>query len=125
MTVKLDGLTELSDWLTVTGPDLARNLARDMVLDVASDIATEAKDIMPVNQGKMKAGTKAKRGRSTKRQAVAEVVCPVFYWIFLEHGDGPDGVEHAMFRRAEQTVLAGLDRAQFSRFRKRLAGAFK
>ena len=125
MSVDLNGLNELKGWLSVTAPDLARQLAGDMVLDVAEGIAGEARRIMPVDQGEMKAKTKAKRGRSTKNQKVAEVRCGAFYWLFLEHGDGPDGVEHAMFRRAQETVQAGLDRAEFKRFRSRLQGALK
>ena len=125
MSVTLDGLDELKGWLEVSAPNLASKLAGDMVLDVAEGIAGEARRIMPVNTGKMRAQTSSKRGRSTKTLKVAEVHCGAFYWIFLEHGDGPDGVEHAMFRRAQETVQAGLDRAEFPRFRKRLQDAFK
>lgn len=123
--MNLNGLTELSDWLTVTAPNLARQLAGDMVMDVAKGIADEAKATMPTNTGKMKKATRARKGRASKTQVSANVECKAFYWVFLEHGDGPDGVEHAMFRRAEEKVKAGLDRAEFTRFRKRLAGAFK
>lgn len=125
MSVKLEGLTDLTQWLTVTAPDLARQLAGDLVMDTAKAIADEAKANMPSKTGKMKKATRARKARSSKTQAVANVECKAFYWIFLEHGDGPDGVEHAMFRRAEETVKAGLDRAEFPRFKRRLAGAFK
>lgn len=123
MSVNLDGLADVNEWLAVTAPDLARQLAGDLVLDIATAIAAQAKEIMPTKTGKMKKATKAKRAKASKGQVSAVVTCGAFYWTFLEHGDGPDGVEHAMFRRAETTVQAGLDRAEFPRFRRRLQGA--
>lgn len=124
MSIKLDGIEALEQWLSVTAPDLARQLAGDMVLDVAQAIASDAKARMPADTGKMKKKTKAKKDKATKTQQSASVLCGAFYWPFLENGDGPDGVEHAMFSKAQHRVEASLATAQFPRFKKRLAGAF-
>lgn len=93
--------------LSSVGPKEARHLARNTVQQVASDIAKDAADMAPRDDGVLKRSIKARR-RNTHGGDVFESVVHVlrtggndaFYWRFLEYGQGPDGVEHAMFLKA-------------------------
>jgi hypothetical protein len=51
-----------------------------------------------IDEGKIKRGTKAKRRRGSRDKVQSDVIVQgAFYWRFLEYGQGPDGVEYAMF----------------------------
>lgn len=89
-------------------PKEARALMRSTVQQVASDIAKDARARAPRDAGELRRGITARR-RNTHGGDVLESVVYVrrdkgsvdpFYWRFLEYGQGPDGVEHAMFLKA-------------------------
>lgn len=90
----------------------------------------------PDDTGTLRAATAAKRERGTRDQmrATVRVGGKAFYWRFLEYGDGPDNVEHAMFLKALEAIRPDVDRiyletlarkleARLARERRRSAGA--
>lgn len=102
-------------------PREAKILQRQVTKDVAEAIAEEAKANMPKDTGGMAAGTKAVQEKDSGGQARSTVrVSKAFYWRFLEYGDGPDGIEHAMFLKAREKVLADVDRIALDAFKRRL-----
>lgn len=122
MTVEIRGIDDVRRLLGDLMPKEARALTRQTTKDVATEIATEAKAVMPVDEGKMRAGTRAVQERDKDGQGQASVrVRGAFYWRFLEYGDGPDGIEHAMFLRAKEKVMRNIDTIATQKFVKRLA----
>ena len=119
--VKIEGLDAVRRMLNDIAPTEARRLMRDTVQDVAKQVATDAKEIMPRDSGAMARGTYARKEPIAAGKIESTVrVRGAFYWRFLEVGDGPDGVEHAMFLRAKERMLAVLDRQFLDAFAKRL-----
>lgn len=122
MTVEIRGIDDVRRLLRDIMPKEARVLSRQTVKDVATEIADEAKRIMPVDEGAMRAGTRAQQERDKDGQGRASVrVRGAFYWRFLEYGDGPDGIEHAMFMRAKEKVMSQIDTIATQKFVRRLA----
>lgn len=122
MTVEIRGIDDVRRLLSDLMPKEARVLSRQTVKDVASEIADEAKRIMPVDEGDMRAGTRVQQERDKDGQGRASVrVRGAFYWRFLEYGDGPDGIEHAMFMRAKEKIMRNIDTIATQKFVKRLA----
>lgn len=110
MTVEIRGIDDVRRILRDVMPREAKVLTRQTTKDVATAIADEAKGLMPVDEGDMVAGTNAFQERDKDGQGVATVrVRNAFYWRFLEHGDGPDGIEHAFFLRAREKVMQNID----------------
>lgn len=103
MSVTISGLDGVMAALSSVAPKEARNLARNTVQQVASDIAKDAADMAPRDDGVLKRSIKARR-RNTHGgdafESVVHVLPAAYYWRFLEYGQGPDGVEHAMFLKA-------------------------
>ncbi len=119
--VKIEGIDAVARLLKDVAPAEGRRLLRDTVQDVAKQVATDAKEIMPRDSGAMAAGTYARKEPLKGGEVKSTVrVRGAFYWRFLEYGDGPDGVEHAMFLRAKERTLAVLDRQFLDAFAKRL-----
>lgn len=103
MSVKIEGLENVISALRDVAPKEARNLARNTVQQVASDIAKDAADRVRVDQGDLKRAIKAMRRNSRggdSFESVVHVLRNAFYWRFEEYGQGPDGVEVAMFLKA-------------------------
>lgn len=122
MSVEITGLADLNAVLNAVAPREAKNLLRATVLDIAKQLATEAKGSMPEDSGDMIAGTKAKRDRGTRDSIEASVVVNgAFYWRFLEYGQGPDGVETAMFLKALQAMRPDMERVYLEAFGRKLA----
>lgn len=122
MTVEIRGIDDVRRVLREVMPKEARILSRQTVKDVADEIASEARSIMPVDEGKMRAGTRARAERDKDGEARASVrVRNAFYWRFLEYGDGPDGIEHAFFLRSKEKVMRNIDTIATQKFVKRLA----
>lgn len=122
MSVEIRGIDDVRRTLRDLMPKEARVLSRQTVRDVASAIVDEAKPLMPVDEGTMRAGTVARQEKDRNGQATASVrVRGAFYWRFLEYGDGPDGIEHAFFMRAREKVMANIDTIATQAFVKRLA----
>ena len=76
---------------------------------------------LPKDQGDLASGIKAKRERSPRDRADATVRAAPFYWRFLEYGDGPDGVEHAFFLKALQSMRPEMDLVYLEAFARKLA----
>ncbi len=124
MSVKVTGLDEVLRALEAGLPQVAQKLNADCAADIAKEIADEAKQIMPSRRGRMRAGTAGHREKADGRLVKATVrVTGAFYWRFLEYGDGPDGVEHAMFLKAREKVMGS--GKPFEVFTKRLTAALR
>lgn len=122
MSVEIRGIDDVRRVLRDVMPKEAKALSRQTVKDVAEEIADEARTIMPVDEGKMRAGTRSKAERDKEGEARASVrVKGAFYWRFLEYGDGPDGIEHAFFLRSKEKVMRNIDTIATQKFVKRLA----
>lgn len=126
MSVEIRGIDDVRRLLQDIMPKEAKTLTRQTTKDVATEIADEAKRIMPVDEGDMRAGTRVKQERDKDGQGQASVrVRGAFYWRFLEYGDGPDGIEHAMFMRAKEKVMRNIDTIATRTFVKRLAARLR
>lgn len=110
MTYEITGIDEADQLLTKIGPRAAFNLMRSTLSALARDIAKDASEYAPRNTGDLDGNIKSKRMRSLKGSSTLSAAAYVrggasgdlFYWRFLEHGQGPDGVEHAFFARATE-----------------------
>jgi HK97 gp10 family phage protein len=103
VSVKISGLDGVIAALTAVAPKEARNLARNTVQQVATDIAKDAADMAPRDSGDLKRSIKARRRNADGKdyfESIVHVLPAAYYWRFLEYGQGPDGVEHAMFLKA-------------------------
>lgn len=126
MTVEIRGIDDVRRLLGDMMPREAKTLTRQTTKDVAQAIVDEAKQIMPVDDGVMRAGTRAKQERDKDGEGRASVrVRDAFYWRFLEYGDGPDGIEHAMFLRSREKVMRNIDSIATEKFVKRLAARLR
>ena len=122
MSVEIRGIDDVRRALADVMPKEARLLSRQTVRDVAEAIVDEAKQNMPVDEGDMIAGTHATNEKARDGEARAGVrVRNAFYWRFLEYGDGPDGVEHAMFAKAKAQVMSQIETIATRAFVRRLA----
>jgi HK97 gp10 family phage protein len=126
MSVEIRGIDDVRRLLRDVMPREAKALTRQTTKDVAEAIADEAKQIMPVDQGDMRSGTRVKQERDKDGQGRASVrVRNAFYWRFLEYGDGPDGIEHAFFARSREKVMRNIDTVATRAFVKRLAARLR
>jgi len=126
MTVTIRGVADVNRILAEIAPREALNLMRATVQGVASDLAKRAKTDMPTDEGAMKRGTKAKRRRGRTGHVQSDVVIEgAFYWRFLEYGQGPDGVEHAMFLKALQSMRPEMSKVYTEQFAKKLIARLK
>lgn len=124
--VRIRGIDEVNRLLGELMPKEARLLTRQTTTDVAKEIAARAKDLMPVDTGRMERGTYGKPERDKNGSGAATVrVKGAFYWKFLERGDGPDGIEHAFFLRAKEAVLKDIDSLVVAKFTRQLAERLK
>lgn len=122
MTVEIRGIDDVRRLLADVMPKEARVLTRQTTKDVADAIADEAKRLVPVDDGDLRAGIRAKQERDKDGEGRASVrVRWAFYWRFLEYGDGPDGIEHAFFLRSREKVMRNIDAIATKAFVKRLA----
>lgn len=124
-TVTLTGLDDVNDLLTKVSPRIAKNLLRATVHGVAGEIRKEARDKTPVDEGVMKKAIKSKRRRATPGTIRSDVVVSkaAFYWRFLEYGQGPDGIEHAMFMKSVEKIRPELTRMFVEQFGKKWEAA--
>ena len=110
-TVTIAGIADVNRILREIAPNEARNLMRATITELAKNVALSAREKAPAEEGDLKAGIRHKRERG-KRDLLASsagVHGPAFYWRFLEYGQGPDGVEHAFFRRAVKEMEPDLE----------------
>ena len=120
MSVKVTGLRDVKAILLDLGPKEATNLMRTVVTDIAKQLATDGKANAPSDEGDLRAGIGFKRDRGRKHFLAASVRASPFYWRFLEYGQGPDGVEHAMFLKALQKLRPEVDTVYLETFVRKL-----
>lgn len=118
------GFGEIAWVLDNIAPREAFNVMRATVHGVAGIIKKTAVDIyMPVNEGVMKKATKVKRDRADMMRGLMSssiiVGNDAFYWRFIEYGDGPDGIEYAMFHKAVADFEANKERIIKEQFKKK------
>lgn len=104
--VRITGIAEAREVLREIGPREGKNLMNATVFDIAKQAAAKGREYSPDDTGNLDANTVAKRERGDRYTVRSSVIVGkgAFYWIFLERGDGPDGVEHAMFLKALQSM---------------------
>lgn len=107
-TVTITGVDDVQRMLSKIAPRQANNIMRATIHAVAGEIRDDAKAAMPEDEGTMKAATRAKRERVRFGKIASSVVVTkaAFYWRFLEYGQGPGGVEYAMFVKAVERFRA-------------------
>lgn len=122
--MKVLGVDDINQILSVIAPKEGINLMRTTVHGMAGRLAKSAKGNMSdlINTGAMRAGTKAKRKRGTKTTVESDVVVEgAFYWRYNEYGQGPDGIEHAMFLKALEEMRPDVSRVYGEEFGKKLS----
>lgn len=122
MRVEITGIGDTVDILNAVAPREASNLLRTIVHDIAGQLADSARELTPKDTGKLAASIKHKRARGRPGFIESDVTVPKksFYWRFLEYGDGPDHVEHAMFARAIMAMRPDMDRVYLDTFIRKL-----
>ncbi len=124
-SVTIRGLDDVNELLSQIGPRQAMNIMRATVHGVASDIGKDAKKDAPSDEGVLKKAIKSKRERAQRGVLLSTVrVDPsAFYWRYLEYGQGPDGVEHAMFMRAVEKFRMNMHQTFIEQFGKKWEAA--
>ena len=127
MKVTLTGVGDVNKMLNKIAPRQAKNILRATVHGVAGTIRDDAKKNMSVDTGTMKRATKAKRERVRGGiiRSTVRVAKSAFYWRFREYGQGPDGVEDAMFLKAVEKFRSNLERVFTEQFGKKWEAALK
>jgi hypothetical protein len=122
VNISITGIADVNRILESIAPREAKNLMRATVQDIAVQLAVDEKKNSPDDSGLMDSITKAKRERGSRDRVESSVVVggKAFYWRFLEYGDGPDGVEHAMFLKALQAMRPNIDRVYMEAFGRKL-----
>lgn len=115
--VRVTGIEDVNAILASIAPREAKNLMRATVQDMAKQTAEIAIGFTPDDPstmaGDLKSSIKAKRERGSSVRVESVVLVTNlkrnYFWRFLEYGQGPDRVHHAMFGRTlavlRQTVL--------------------
>lgn len=125
MKVTIRGVDDINNLLEQIAPREAGNIMRATIHGVAGQIRDDAKAGMPVDEGTMKKATKAKRERVRfgRISSTVRVARNAFYWRFLEYGQGPDGVESAMFAKAVEKFRSRMDEVFLTQFGKKWEAA--
>lgn len=124
MQVELKGMDDVEKLLGEIAPNQAQNIMRATIHGVAGQIRDDAKDRMPLDEGDMIAGTKAKREKVRYGFASSTVrVAGAFYWRFVEYGQGPDGWAQSMFGKAVDNYRARQNQIMLQEFGKKFEAA--
>lgn len=124
-TVTVTGLEDVNDLLTKIAPRQAKNIMRATVHGLAGEVRDTAKELSPDVTGKLVKSIRAKRRRGHYGWIKSDVVVTkaAFYWRFLEYGQGPSGVEYAMFMRSIEKLRPNLNRIFVEQFGKKWEAA--
>jgi Bacteriophage HK97-gp10, putative tail-component len=122
LDVTITGIADVNRTLRIIAPNEAKNILRATIFELAKDFAKDAAQRVPKDQGVLAGAVKAKRERGTRDTLAATVRVgkQAFYWRFLEYGQGPDHIEHAMFLQTLQALRPDLDRRYLEIFVKKL-----
>ena len=125
--VTVTGIEDVNRILATIAPHEARNLMRATVQALATDVAKSAMTRTPDDTGLLDKSIKAKRERGSKDTIASSVrvAGQAFYWRFLEYGQGPDNVEHAMFLQTLQALRPDLNRKYLEIFTAKLIARLK
>lgn len=106
----MTGLKEVQATLSVLAPKEATNILRATVHGVAGEARDVARLHMSRDTGTMAKSTRTRRRkqRGTKIRSDVMVTKAAFYWRFREYGQGPDGIEDAMFLKATEHLRANM-----------------
>lgn len=127
MKTTFTGVDSVNNMFRKIAPRQAKNIMRSTIHGVAGTIRDDAKNAMPVDTGVMKKATKARRERVRFGiiRSTVRVEKSAFYWRFVEYGQGPNGVEVAMFLRAVEKFRSNIDRVFTEQFGKKFEAALK
>jgi hypothetical protein len=129
--ITISGISDVNAILSQIPPREGINLIRATVHDIALQLARSGKDNSPddpsTGAGDLKSSIKAKKRRGTRTTVNSDVIvlASAYYWKFLEYGDGPDNVEHAMFLKALQAMRPDMNRVYLEAFAKKLIARMK
>lgn len=126
--ITIRGIADINRILSDLAPNEARNLLRATTYDMAKTAAEAATRFTPddprTGKGDLKSSIKPKRERGKRDRIEASVTVTNirrnYFWRFLEYGDGPDKVEHAMFAKALEQLRPDIDRIYMQAFAKKL-----
>jgi hypothetical protein len=126
--VEVTGIADINRILKELAPREAINLMKTTVYDITKTVAAEASDRSPddpnTGAGDLKSSIKAKRERGSRSTIDATVrvtnIDRNYFWRFLEYGQGPDKVEHAMFLKTLESIRPDIDRVYAEVFVKKL-----
>lgn len=131
MSASVIGIDELIEIMDELAPKYAANLARATMHGIAGRIAKEAKKRVPIDEGTLKKGIKAKRRRSPPERPVSDVVVEsgkgkksAFYWRFVEYGTGGlvPQPEQPFLRPAKDLVVSNMREILDEEIKKKLVG---
>lgn len=131
INLRIRGVADVNAVLLQLPPREGINLIRATVHDIAIQLAKSGKSNAPddpfTGSPDLKSSIRAKRRRGTKTIVQSDVIvlAAAFYWRFLEYGDGPDNVEHAMFLKALQEIRPDITRVYLEAFTKKLIAKMK
>lgn len=116
------GIGDVNRILETIAPREAKNLMKAVVYDMAKQVGEDAKEFSPDDTGLLDRSIKPKRERGSRTtvEATVRVAGKAFYWRFLEYGEGPDKIEHAMFLKALQKMRPQADRVYLETFVRKL-----
>lgn len=117
MKVTITGIADVNRILREIAPREAKNLLSATVMDLTKELARDAKGNTPNDPNSpewLGDGYGNKRERGDRNTVAASVIVKNtkgkgeagrnYFWRFLEYGQGPDNVEHAMFLKAFQKM---------------------
>lgn len=118
----ISGISDVNEVLATIAPREAINLMRVTVHDIAGQAVKIAQGYSPDDTGVLDKSMRHKRARSKKGTVQSDVIVAgeAYYWRFLEYGQGPDRVEHAMFLKTLQAMRPDLDRIYLDTFVRKL-----
>ena len=128
MSVVIRGIEDINAILRDLAPNEAKNLLRATTYDMAKTAAEIAKPLTPddpkTGGTDLKSSIKPKREKGSRFKVEASVTVTNirrnYFWRFLEYGDGPDKVEHAMFLKTLERMRPDISRIYMEAFAKKL-----
>lgn len=131
--ITVRGIADVNAILADLAPKEAKNLLRATVYDIAKTAADTATRYTPddpaTSGGDLKSSIKPKREKGNRGRVESSVTVTNirrnYFWRFLEYGDGPDHVEHAMFAKAIEQMRPDISRIYLEAFVKKLIARLK